>query len=182
MSKLNLAVTVALAFAFALVGCRRTPTSKGAGAAPVKSTEDVSGGGAMWGANYFPNIPLVTHRGEKVRFFDDLIKDKVVAINFIYTRCADAWPMETARLREVERLLQGRLGKDIYFYSISIDPEHDTPEVLSAYAETWKIGPGWTFLTGSEEDITALRKKLGVYEPDRKKRDHGLSMIIGNQR
>src|SRR5262249_49164807 len=75
-----------------------------------------------------------------------------------------------------------RVGKDIFFYSISIDPEHDTPAVLKAYAEDWKTGPGWTFLTGSAEDVTTLRKKLGVYEADLKKKDHGLSMLIGNQK
>ena len=143
---------------------------------------DRSFGGEMWGASYFPNIELVTHRGERVRFFDDLIRDKVVAINFIYTTCTDACPMETARMVEVEKLLGARLGDDVFFYSISIDPVHDTPDVLRAYARTWNTGPGWTFLTGKEAEITQLRKKLGVYDPDLKKRDHGLSLVIGNQK
>ena len=64
---------------------------------PVAAAHD-GRGGSVWGANYFPNVPLITHEGEAVRFFDDLIKDKVVAINFIYTTCPDACPMETARL------------------------------------------------------------------------------------
>jgi cytochrome oxidase Cu insertion factor (SCO1/SenC/PrrC family) len=162
--------------ALALGGCHRAPANHGT------TTPNRANGGAMWAANYFPNISLTTHRGEKVRFFDDLVKDKVVAINFIYTTCPDACPMETARLRQVQRLLGDRLGKDIFFYSISIDPEHDTPEVLNAYAKAWNVGPGWTFLTGAEADITALRKKLGVYEPDLKSKDHGLNIIIGNQK
>ncbi|MEN8207449.1 MAG: SCO family protein, partial [Pseudomonadota bacterium] len=49
-----------------------------------------------WGANYFPNVPLLTHEGETVRFFDDLIKDRIVVVNFIYTRCPDTCPLETA--------------------------------------------------------------------------------------
>lgn len=141
-----------------------------------------SSGAQMWGADFFPNIPLVTQRGEHVRFFDDLIKDKVVAVNFIYTQCADACPMETARMVEVAKLLGDRLGKDVFFYSISIDPAHDTPAVLAAYAKAWHTGPGWTFLTGNDDDVTALRKKLGVYDADRKKKDHNLSLVIGNQR
>ena len=52
----------------------------------------------MWGANYFPNVPLVSMNGEKVKFFDDLVKDKVVAINFIYTSCPDICPLLTAPL------------------------------------------------------------------------------------
>jgi protein SCO1/2 len=156
--------------------------SRGPAAVPVVvAAADHSFGGAMWGASYFPNVELVTHDGARVRFFD-LIKDKVVAINFIYTRCGDACPMETARMVEVKNLLGDRLGSDVFFYSISIDPEHDTPEVLRDYAQRWHTGPGWTFLTGAEADITRLRQKLGVYQADLKTRDHNLSIVIGNQR
>ncbi|MEZ0199753.1 SCO family protein, partial [Pseudomonas qingdaonensis] len=83
-----------------------------------------------WGASYFPNIPLLTQDGEKVHFFDDLIKDKVVAINFIFTGCSDSCPVETARLRQVQKILGDRVGKDIFLYSISIDPYNDTPATL----------------------------------------------------
>jgi protein SCO1/2 len=138
---------------------------------------------SVWGANYFPNVPLVTHEGKTVRFFDDLIKDKVVAINFIYTSCPDTCPLETARLLEVQRLLGERVGRDVFLYSISIDPHHDTPEVLKHYAEKFQVGPGWVFLTGKEADITLLRQKLGLYieEIQDGSKDHNLSLIIGNQ-
>jgi len=140
---------------------------------------------SVWGAEYFPNIPLISHEGRRVLFFDDLIKDKVVMINFIYTSCPDACPLETARLRQVQKLLGDRVGKDVFMYSISIDPEHDTPEVLKVYAEKFKIGPGWLFLTGKEPDITLLRKKLGLYDAGKKAdnfKDHNISLIIGNQK
>ena len=149
------------------------------------AAQDEGRGSSVWGANYFPNITLTTHDGEKVRFFDDLIKDKVVAINFIYTSCPDACPMETARLLEVQRLLGDRAGEDVHFYSISIDPETDTPEVLHDYVERWGIGDGWTFLTGDEADIVLLRKKLGVYIEDiqaKDSKDHNLNLVIGNQK
>ncbi len=141
-------------------------------------------GGSVWGADYFPNVPLITHEGKTVRFFDDLIKDKVVAINFIYTTCPDACPMETARMLEVQDILGDRLGQDVFFYSISIDPEKDTPEVLARYMKNFQIGPGWTFLTGEDEDITELRRKLGVYRDEANSKDleqHNLSLVIGNQ-
>ena len=81
-----------------------------------------------WGANYFPNVPLTTQDGATVHFYDDLLKGKAVAINLIYTHCQDACPLETARLAQVQHLLGDRVGKEIFFYSISIDPDHDTPE------------------------------------------------------
>jgi len=134
-----------------------------------------------WGADYFPNVPLITQDGETVRFFDDLIKDKIVAINFIYTSCPDSCPLETAQLVRVQRILGDRLGQDIFFYSISIDPEADTPAVLKEYRE--RFGARWTFLTGNEKDIVRLRKKLGLYveEIQDGSNNHNLNMIIGNQ-
>ena len=91
-----------------------------------------------WGANYFPNVELTTQDGEKVKFFDDLIKDKVVVINFIYTSCPDTCPLETAQLVRVQKIMGDRVGKDVFFYSISIDPEKDTPEVLKEYKDRFK--------------------------------------------
>ena len=145
------------------------------------SPMSVFAGGSPWGANYFPNVELTTQHGETLRFFDDVIKDKVVAINFIYTSCVDTCPLETAQLAKVQRILGDRLGDDIFFYSISIDPDHDTPEVLKAYAERFRAN--WTFLTGNENDIILLRKKLGLYieEIQDGSLNHNVSMIIGNQ-
>ena len=140
--------------------------------------------GTPWGKDYFPNTELVNQDGQKVRFFDDLIKDKVVAINFIFTSCTDSCPLETARLLQVQKVLGDRVGKDIFLYSISIDPETDTPEVLKKYADKFKIGPGWQFLTGNKDDITALRKSLGLFIDgidNGRNKDHNLSLIIGNQ-
>jgi len=145
---------------------------------------DAAPAASPWGADYFPNIPLLTQDGEKVYFFDDLIKDKVVAINFIFTGCTDSCPVETARLRQVQKILGDRVGQDIFFYSISIDPFNDTPTTLKRYAEKFGIGPGWTLLTGEPADIEQLRRSLGLYieglENGRSK-DHNLSLIIGNQ-
>lgn len=140
----------------------------------------------VWGKNYFPNPTLITQDGEKVRFFDDMIKDKVVAINFIFTSCVDSCPLETARLKQVRDILGERVGHDIFLYSISIDPVTDTAAVLKAYKKKFSIDDDWTFLTGDEAEITNLRIKLGLYldgvdnnesDPD----DHNLSLIIGNQ-
>jgi len=143
---------------------------------------DASSGGSPWRGEYFPNVELVTHEGKSVRFYDDLIKDRVVAINFIFTSCKDVCPGETARLRQVQQLLGERADQDVFMYSITIDPETDSPEVLARYREQFGIGPGWTFLTGSEEDIELLQRKLGLLiedldDPD----DHNINLVVGNE-
>jgi cytochrome oxidase Cu insertion factor (SCO1/SenC/PrrC family) len=151
---------------------------------PVVATRS-DRGGEVWGANYFPNTPLVTQDGERVRFFDDLIKDKVVAISFMYTSCPDTCPVETARMLQVARLLGDRLGKDVFFYSITIDPERDTQEALKAFTDSWNIPDGWTFLTGDRDEIIHLRKKLGMRLDDvasGELADHTVNMLIGNQK
>lgn len=152
-------------------------------AARVAALQETSGNGAdHWGADYFPNVELTTHEGKHVRFFDDLVKDKVVLINFIYTSCPDSCPLETARLAEVQDILGARVGRDVFMYSISIDPAHDTPEVLAQYAERFQTKPGWLFLTGKEADVALLRQKLGLLgSDDRELKNHSLSLVIGNQ-
>jgi protein SCO1 len=136
-----------------------------------------------WGANYFPNLPLTTQDGTTVHFYDDVIKGKIVVIDLIYTHCVDSCPLETARLAQVQKMLGARVGKDIFFYSITIDPDRDTPKVLKEYAEKYHIGAGWTFLTGKKADIDRISKKLGLYsEPDPGDRDgHTPSVLLGNE-
>src|SRR5262245_65194886 len=135
---------------------------------------------SRWGAGYFPNVELTTQDGKVVRFYDDLIKGKIVALDLIYTTCQYACPLETARMAQVQRLLGDRMGKDVFFYSITIDPEHDTPAVLKEYAEKYNAGPGWLFLTGKAEDIELISKKTGLYsEPDPNNPDgHTPSLLV----
>ena len=135
-----------------------------------------------WGAHSFPDVSLTTHNGDVVHFYD-LIKDKIVAIDLIYTTCKYACPLETARLAQVQTLLGDRMGRDVFFYSITIDPEHDTPAVLKAYAEQYHAGPGWVFLTGRREDIDLLSKRLGLYsEPNPEDKDgHLPALLVGNE-
>jgi len=141
--------------------------------------------GQVWGADYFPNYELTAHTGEKLRFFDDVIAGKVVAINFIFTSCTDVCPMETARLADVYRLLGDRVGKDVHFYSITIDPENDTIPVLNEYADRFGIdGGNWKFLTGDKRQIDHIRDKLGVFGNAAEEADlsnHNINLVLGNQ-
>jgi protein SCO1/2 len=144
--------------------------------------------GARSGVDHFPNVTLTTQDGKHVRFYDDLIKGKIVAINFIYSHCEFSCPLETARLSQVREILGARVGQDIFFYSISIDPSHDTPAVLKEYARKFHAGAGWTFLTGKKEDIDLLANRLGMSDDDNitdapgKDLDgHTPHLLIGNE-
>src|SRR6185503_9250505 len=87
---------------------------------------------------HFPNLLLTTHKGRKVRFYDDLIKDKIVVINFMYVKCEGVCPGITANLAKVQKLLGNRLGRDVFMYSFTLKPEEDSPEVLRKYAEAYQ--------------------------------------------
>ena len=130
-----------------------------------------------WGANYFPNVPLQTQDGKTVRFYDDLIKDKKVLINFTFVNCDDGCPLDTANMLKVQKLLGSSVGKDIFMYSITLDPEHDKPKDLKEYAELYGVGPGWLFLTGTRENIDAIRAKFG---DTGKMTEHMNSLRIGD--
>ena len=125
---------------------------------PPQATQDVVET-TPWGRDYFPNIRLLDQDGRPVRFFDDLIEGKVVAINFIFTGCTDSCPLETARLRQVQKLLGDRVGKDIFFYSISIDPYNDTPTTLKRYAE--KFGIGLAEIVGETRESPRFQRAAG---------------------
>lgn len=138
-----------------------------------------SAAAGQWGADYFPNARLTTQDGKVVRFYDDLVKGKSVAINVIFTDCTEVCPLETANLVQVTRVLGDRVGKDIHFYSISIDPKRDTPPVLKAYAD--KFGAKWLFLTGSQDDVQLIAKKLGLLSRREQQSHHAAQLMVGNE-
>ncbi|MFN2599299.1 MAG: SCO family protein [Pyrinomonadaceae bacterium] len=134
---------------------------------------------------HLPNVELVTQDGAKVHFYDDLVKDRRVVIQFMFTRCKDICPVITHHLVEVQRMLDGRVGRDIFFYSISLSPEEDTPRDLTAFAKMHGAGPGWTFLTGKPADILLLRRSLGFYLDDPKqdadRNNHSGMIVVGTE-
>jgi protein SCO1/2 len=113
-----------------------------------------------------PDVELTTHERRVVRFYGDLVKGRVVVVNFMYTSCADQCPLTTANLVAVQEMLGDRVGRDIFLYSVTLDPARDTPDVLKRYAERHGVKPGWTFLTGKRPAIETLRRALGVYDRD----------------
>ncbi|HYL06872.1 MAG TPA: SCO family protein [Thermoanaerobaculia bacterium] len=130
---------------------------------------------------YFPNVALRTQDGKQVRFYDDLVKDKVVTINFFFAQCEEICPLVTANLAKVQQLLGDQVGRDLFMNSISLKPEHDTPAVLKHYAEMHGARPGWTFLTGERADVELLRRSLGFTNPSASV-DKDVNQHIGNVR
>src|SRR5882724_10201760 len=115
---------------------------------------------------YFPDVTLTTHDGQKVRFYDDLIKDRCVMLNFMYARCQGICSPTTMNLQRVQELLADRVGRDIFMYSFTLKPEEDSPADLLHYMKVRRIGPGWTFLTGAPHDLELVRQRLGFTDPD----------------
>lgn len=130
------------------------------------------------GPEFLPNLAVVNQDGKPLKFYDDLIKDKVVVVMFIYTSCIDICPLTTARMTQIEDKLGNAVGRDIFIISMTVDPEHDTPEKLKAYSQAFGTGPGWTFVTGRPEDIRAINAKLG--ERSRVLSEHRNEIVLGN--
>lgn len=115
---------------------------------------------------HLPNIPLITHEGKQVRFYDDLVKGKVVSVNFFFAKCDEICPLVMANLAKVQKLLGNQIGRDLFMYSFTLKPEEDTVDVLRRHREMYKAGPGWTFLTAKPEDMEKLRAAIGFTYPD----------------
>lgn len=128
-------------------------------------------------APVIPDVEVVTQAGEKVHFYSDLVRNKAVAINFIFTTCTTVCPPLTANFARVQKAMLSR-GKDLKLISISVDPENDTPERLKAYAELFRAKPGWTFVTGRRSDLERIWKAFNIYLAS--KQDHSPTVAIGN--
>jgi protein SCO1 len=143
------------------------------------ASRGVAGGGPA-----LPNVVLRTHENKAVRFYDDLIKGRVVLLSFMFTSCQGICPRTTANLLKVQKALGDHVGRDVFVYSLSLDPTTDTPAVLNKYANSVGAKPGWTFLTGKPEDLELLRRRLGFSDPDLKvdadRTQHGALIVYGN--
>jgi protein SCO1 len=118
------------------------------------------------GAEWFTNVEVKTHDGRTLRFYDDVMKGKILLINFFFTECDAVCPLVTENLARVQELLGPRVGNEIRMVSISLQPELDTPARLAVYAKTYGARPGWLFLTGKRDDIELLRHRLGFVDID----------------
>ena len=130
---------------------------------------------------YFPDVILRNQDNKKFRFYEDILKDRVVTINFFFAKCQEICPLVTSNLAKVQRILGDRVGREIFMNSISLKPEEDTPAALKAFAKMHGAGPGWNFFTGKPADLELLRRNLGFTNPD-PKLDQDVNQHIGNVR
>ena len=156
--------------------------------ASAHSGSDASDGGGANGIDaapkqraaqlLFSDRELITQDGKRVKFYSDVLRDKTVVIDFIFTRCTEACPTQTARLAAAQSMLPDASTRRIAFVSISVDPEHDTAAELKAYAARFGIASGWTFLTGSRDDVHAVLRRIGQLTMS--PRSHATLYLLGN--
>jgi cytochrome oxidase Cu insertion factor (SCO1/SenC/PrrC family) len=127
---------------------------------------------------WFSDRPLQSQQGETLQFYNDVLKDQVVLINFMFTHCETACPMSTQRLVQVQQQLQEQGVGQVRLVSISVDPERDTPQRLRQFAEQFGAGPDWLFLTGQKQDVDFVLSRLGQVTPNPEA--HQTLYLLGN--
>jgi len=127
---------------------------------------------------FFSDRQLQTQDGRDVAFYSDVLKDNVVLINFFYTQCTDSCPTESAKLEGVQALLRANPRAHVRLVSISVDPTHDSPTALAAYAAQWHAGHEWLFLTGTQQNVDDVLRRLGQLVAERNA--HTSLFIVGN--
>lgn len=135
---------------------------------------------------HLPNLPLISHEGKHVLFYDDLIKNKAVTLNFFFANCDEICPLVTANLARVQKLMGDQVGRDIHMYSFTLKPEEDTVQVIREYRKKYGAQPGWTFFTAKPQDMETLRRAIGFSYPDpaidKDKTQHIGNVRYGNER
>jgi protein SCO1/2 len=129
-----------------------------------------------------PAVVLTAHDGSRVEF-RELVRDRIVVLSFGYVRCTGSCPATTATLRKVQRELGDRVGREVAMLTVTLDPEHDSADVLAEYASDLGAGPGWRFLTGAPSDVDALRSWFGLVDrrdPSAPRTSHAALVVIGD--
>ena len=109
-----------------------------------------------------PAVSLMAQDGKRLSLKE--LRGKVVAVTFIYASCADTCPLLTAKMAGLQAALGADFGPKVFFLSITVDPERDTPAVLQRYAQAHGANlAGWAFLTGTPSEIRQVARRYGVY-------------------
>lgn len=140
----------------------------------------VSAASGTRGADYFTNLPLMTQDRPRVRFYDDLIRNRVVLITSFYSSCKDVCSPVSFNLAKVQEMLAQEVDTPVQLISISTDSGIDTPEVLRDFARRHNAQPGWSFVTGKPENVNWVLHKLGMYND--KPEQHSAVLWVGNDR
>ncbi len=126
------------------------------------------------------DLPLVDQDGTEVKFVSDVIGDRVVVIDFVYTTCTTVCPVLSALFAQIQQYLGDRLGDEVSLVSMSVDPTRDTPQRLHAYAQTHDAKPGWIWLTGPKTSMDEVLDGLDAFTPNFE--DHAAMVLVGDGR
>ncbi|MNZ31531.1 hypothetical protein D3C78_488320 [compost metagenome] len=138
-----------------------------------------SGEGTRDAHTWFTDTVLQDQNGRALRFYSDVLKDKVVMLNVIFTHCTDACPLITRKLREVREAMGPELASQLTFVSISSDPLNDTPAALKAFAEKQGVdSANWLFLTGDKASVDLVLGRIGQFLPSPEQ--HSTQLIAGD--
>ena len=123
---------------------------------------------------------LLDQHGKEMKFISDVIGDRIVIMDFVYTSCTTVCPVISAVFGQVQNKLGDQLGDDVVLVSVSVDPVRDTPKRLKAYSATHKAKPGWIWLTGNKRTMDEVLNGLGAYSPNFE--DHPAMVLVGDGR
>jgi protein SCO1 len=109
-----------------------------------------------------PNFTLLDQNRRRVEL--SKFAGKVVALDFVYTRCAlpDFCFRTSNNFARLQKRFKERLGRDLVLLTVTFDPAHDQPDVLLKYSATWKASPSWHFLTGTPADVQKVCALFGL--------------------
>ena len=126
---------------------------------------------------FFTDLEVIDQNGKKLRFYSDVLKDRVVL--FIFTNCEYACPMQAQKLKQTRAMMVPSIKDEVWYVSLSVDPERDTPEAMKKFAQRQGVDESrWIFLTGDKQNLDTIIRKLGQYTPDVEA--HTTLMLAGN--
>jgi cytochrome oxidase Cu insertion factor (SCO1/SenC/PrrC family) len=126
-----------------------------------------------------PDLEVVDQNGHHLRFSSDVLKDRTAVINTFFTNCAAICPITQETFSKLAKSLSSRLGHDLVLISISVDPEHDTPERMKIWGQKFNVGKGWLLLSGNKAQTEELLKSLRLFAPGNQR--HQTAVLIGNR-
>ena len=170
------------ALALGLAGLLLTAPPSLAAETPAAATAAQAAANAATPRNgaaiYLADLPLLDQNGNTVDLYKDLVAGHSIVLHSFFTRCEGSCPVMMTTLQALQKRLGPRLGRDVHIVSVTVDPGHDTPEVLAAYARRVQAGPGWHFLGGSSEQVDTALRRIGQYADAPE--NHMNLIIVGN--
>lgn len=127
--------------------------------------------------NLYPEV-LQTQHGKQMSLTEDIGKDSILVMNFIYTTCTTVCPVTSAVFQQLQDKLTEREGNKVKLVSVSVDPVRDTPQRLKNYSQRFNAGEDWLWLTGDKRKVDRVLEGLGAYTPDF--RDHPAMVLVGD--